>query len=390
MERSRMVDKYRMKRTNMRLVFDEIYEHQLVSRPKLARSTGLSVMSIGRMAEDLINLGLICEADAREEPGQGRPAKHLAVRSEGMFCLGVSLEKSGMRIGAVSPYGRVAQSAQVPFGAHLGDPQALVALIVQSIREFEATCRVPLLPLLGVTLPGMIDPVKGHVRFSSQFAWHDVPLQALLCEALGEQRVVVDNDLKAWALAEKRFGQTHGYDNSVLLNIGSGIGAAAVIDGVVYRGSDNSAGEIGHIAIQSNTRMCECGRLGCLQTNLTDWAIEQEIRIVEPDASLDALFAGYRRGVPWAKALMERSVSYARLAISLLVNAYAPGVVVLCGSLLASYPQFAERIVADYESHLADFPQGEPPIAISSLGLEGGMIGAAAVAFEQTLKQLIG
>ncbi len=386
---SRMVDKNVMKRYNARLVFDKIYEHRAVSRPQLAQLTGLTVMSTGRIADELIETGLVCDAEASEELSQGRPPKRVQVNREQLLSLGVSLERNGFRLGAIDPYGRIVRSAFVPLKMRGSDPGEAVGWLANAITAFRAECPFPLLPVLGISVTGFVDPGEGCVRFSSQFQWNNVPLAAMLGEKLIGLDIVVDNDIKAWALAEKRFGATQLYENSVMLNIGSGIGAAAVIGGVVYRGQDNTAGEIGHIVINPAARLCECGKMGCLQTYLTDWAILQEARSAFPEAALDDVFSGYAAGVPWARALIGRVVQYACIAINLLVNTYAPGAVVICGSLIERYPVLWDAIQAEYKSHLTDFTGSLLAFSHSSFGMDCGMIGASAVAFEHMLDRLI-
>ncbi len=388
-ESVRMVDKNLMKRYNMRLVFNHIYRQQSVTRPQLALLTGLTAMSTGRIADELIERGLVREAEGAEDVGYGRPPKRVQVNRDRLRCTGVSLERQGFRIGAIDPYGEIIDSAFTPYKMRGSDPEDAATRLADGIDAFLNAHLGPLLPVIGLSAPGFVDPQEGIVRYSAQFRWSGVPIVDMLGRRFPAHTAVIDNDIKAWALAERRFGATQAYENSVLLSLGSGIGSAAVIGGAVYRGQDNTAGEIGHIAINPNARVCECGKVGCLQTNLTDWAILQEARAVVPDITLDGVFEESARGVPWARALIDRAVQYACIAVNLLVNAYSPGIVVLCGGMIERYPVLWVRIQAEYRDHLADFTGGRLALVRSAFGVDGGMIGAAAVAFERTLEMMI-
>ncbi len=384
-----MIDKRLMRRKNMRLVFDQIYRHNAVSRPRLAQLTGLTAMTTGRIADELIGLGIVCESSSQEEPGQGRPPKLVRVASDALRFVGISMERDGFRIGAIDPYGKTVRSAFVMAKLRGASPDEAAAWLVDAWQAFRADFQGPLVPVLGIAAPGLVDPLTGAVRFSSQFQWTDAPIRALVADRLPGIDVVVDNDVKAWTLAEMRFGATQGYMHSVLLNIGSGIGAAAVIDGLIYRGRDNSAGEIGHIVVNTNARLCECGKMGCLQTNLTDWAILQEARSVAPDISLDEVFACHDDGVPWARALIQRIVQNACIAVNLLANTYVPETVVLCGGLIEKYQVLWDLIQKRYMDYLADAAGKQIPLVRSAFGMDGGMIGASAIAFEWLLETRI-
>ena len=201
---------------------------------------------------------------------------------------------------------------------------------------------------------------------------------------------MLDNDVKAWALAERQFGALRAHDNAVLLSIGNGVGAAVLLEGEIYRGRNSMAGEIGHVSVGGSERLCECGKLGCLEAELSDRAIVRQARLARPEATLDDVFDDCARGRPWACALMERVVDNACIAINLLANAYAPDAIVLCGSLVDRYPVFLRRVEACYSNRLSAFMRGTFELRATAFGAQGGLIGAAALAFRHRLDEIIG
>lgn len=384
---TRKVSRRVMKQFNKRFVFDEIFRNRSISRPQLARLTGLTSMTTGRIADEFIAIGLVREASEPEETAHGRPPKLLEVASDSLLCPSVSLVRTGIQLGVTDPYGNVRFREHIPLPLRDMNAEEAIHIAAEAARKAMDACGLPLSPVLAFCLPGLIDNERGTIVFTSQFRWQDVPLGALLRQHFPSHAIVIDNDLKARAMAEQHFGALQPFENAIVLAIGSGIGAAIIIDGQIYRGVDNSAGEIGHITMNPGARMCECGKIGCLQTYLTDWSILQEARLVLPDATLDDVFAAFAQGQPWAKSLIGHAAEYACIAINLLSNTYAPEAMLLCGSLVDRYPIFRQLIVDNYAALLTN--RMPLPLSFSTFGDDGGIIGGGALAFDRLLDLLI-
>ena len=88
--------------------------------------------------------------------------------------------------------------------------------------------------------------------------WQEVPLASKMEKLMPEFRFLVENDIKAVAVAEMYFGDSRAFSDLVVLNVGDGIGAAVIINNEIYRGQNNIAGEIGHIVMNQIERLCEC------------------------------------------------------------------------------------------------------------------------------------
>jgi glucokinase len=118
---------------------------------------------------------------------------------------------------------------------------------------------------IGVSAPGPLDPVAGVVIQTPNLpGWRDFPLRARLERALGIP-VRIENDANAAALAEWRHGAGRGATSLVFLTMSTGIGAGIVLDGRVWRGQHFQAGEIGHMPVEPDGRLCGCGLRGCLE-----------------------------------------------------------------------------------------------------------------------------
>jgi len=131
---------------------------------------------------------------------------------------------------------------------------------------------------VGIGLPGPVDTLKGVVHFLPNIpGWREVGLKKIL-ERKTSLPVFIDNDAKLMALAEYRAGQAKKYKNALCLTLGTGVGGGLIINGCLYRGSDNAAGEIGHVPINEKGPLCPCGGSACLESYIGNASILKEAR----------------------------------------------------------------------------------------------------------------
>jgi len=160
-------------------------------------------------------------------------------------------------------------------------PETVIERIVASLEGATAAAGTTpgWLRGLGIAAPGPVRSSTGHVLYPPNLAgWRDVPLGTILGERLG-LRVVVENDANAAALGEYASGSGQGSEVMVYTTVSTGIGGGIVLGGLLYRGVDGAAGELGHIVIRQNGPLCGCGRWGCLEALASGKAIAREGRL---------------------------------------------------------------------------------------------------------------
>ena len=378
---------------NRKLVFSSIFKQPGISRPQITKLTKLSAASVGRITDELLKEGLINEIDS-DAGNVGRRPTLLHVCGESVLALAVELDRDKQVCAAVDLTGRVAYRTERTFYVLAHDPLALCALVREMADE---VTHEPILAGrrfsgIGVALPGLVDMDSGALRLSSQFRWHDIPLGAMLRDAFPGMIVTLDNEMNACVLAESLYGVIQHEQNAVMLGIGSGVGAGIIANGQVYRGNDNMAGEVGHITMDPNGKMCECGRYGCLQTFVADWALTEDAKRFKRDAGIDDILRAVDSGEQWALSIIERFVQYTHMAISYFTSLLNPGVVVLSGQLLENYPVLKEWLLRESPSHHSHHgePFGTPSrLTVSSLGRDGAIIGAATQLFRKVYEEYI-
>jgi len=361
-------DRVRMHRSNTRRLLSAVYLAGEMSRAQAAEVTGINIMTVGRIAEELIDRGVLREREREKDISHvGRPPRLLSLVEERLLCASAVLERNTLHLGLVSP--RMADR---------------LSQFLWEQRDLSP------LNTVGIVVPGILDIRRGEMVFAADLHWAHVPLLEILRERLPEREFVFENDVKAAAVAEYRFGGLRDCRNLVVLNIGDGIGAAAIVDGELYRGKANMAGEIGHITINPAGKVCVCGKAGCLQTYLAPRALRNEVRTVYPNITMPEIFALFEKKDPFVTALVNQVTEYISIAINLLANTYAPEVVLLRGSLLRQGPVIKELVAAAYREKLTDYMTDAFALRFEQLGVSGPLIGGGIGALEQELDRLCG
>ncbi|MEH3089682.1 MAG: ROK family transcriptional regulator [Microbacterium arborescens] len=267
---------------NRRLVLQALHREDGLSRADLARSTGLSQVTISDLVGGLVDEKLVVESGRGRRSGPGAPSRALALDRGARNVVAVSISSGDAFDGAVVDMGgTVLEREVVDRGGATGDDA--IALLGDLVDRLVARAPAPVLGV-GVSTPGVIDG-SGVVRESSHLAWVDVALRDILRERTG-LAVSVVNGLNASGIGELSYGQV---DHDLLLvRIGTGVGAAAIIDGQVVHGRNWTAGELGHVVVtEGSGPVCACGRTGCLEAWLS--VPKLRARLVEaPDAAAEA------------------------------------------------------------------------------------------------------
>ncbi|KFC83655.1 ROK family xylose repressor [Ewingella americana ATCC 33852] len=193
---------------------------------------------------------------------------------------------------------------------------------------------------LGVTLSGFIDEHQSTCVQSTLLSWRDVPLADLIRQSIhqhcptinqgGGIAVAIENDAKALAVSEKRFGHARELSNFTLVSHGAGIGNAHFISGQLHRGFHGGAGEIAHCTIELDGLPCRCGKRGCLDTLASLNAIMERAKAesleVNSLAELEKLAA---RGSNAAIGILHRAGTALGLAISHLIQINDPDMILI-------------------------------------------------------------
>ncbi len=201
---------------------------------------------------------------------------------------------------------------------------------------------------VGIGAPGPLDREKGIVKVAPNLKWHDVPLRDRMAQLTGLP-AAIDNDANCATYGEWWIGAARGGKNVVGMTIGTGIGGGLILDGMLYHGSSDMAGELGHITIDQNGRRCGCGNYGCLEAYASGPAIADRARealeaqsvsilgeLVNGDLSLitaQTVYDAASRGDDIARDVVRDTARFLGMGIANLLNIFNPDVVVIAGGV---------------------------------------------------------
>lgn len=349
---------------NRSLVLQTLYRSGTLSRADLARSTGLTRVTISDLVADLMDEKLIVEVGQRDGSRPGKPATMLDINRGGFQIIGIDLSDYAVFRGAILDLdGVVLERAEVPLDGATG--AEATAKVVALAQQLVATASLPLLGI-GVGSPGIVD-LAGTVLSAPNLGWPSngagEPLQETLAAATGLP-VIVANDANAAALAEHSFGAA--LSDMMLIKVGHGVGAGLIIGGTALFGSRFAAGEIGHVVVGTDGgEPCVCGKNGCLET----WLAAPRL-----DAALAATNDPAER-----TAILRRAGERLGIALAPVVGALDLAEIVLSGPVELLDGPLAEAAIETLRSRtMAEF-HGDLNLRMTSLGQDIVMRGAAAM-----------
>jgi len=261
--------------------------------------------------------------------------------------------------------------------------------IVLGVREVIARAQVAPDTVLGVGIGVSGVVAQGpEVRVHAQsLGWDGVPLERLVRAGV-EQPLFIDNGAKALGQAELWFGAGRGAKHAVVALVGSGVGAAVITHGLMYRGATSSAGEWGHTTIKYGGRRCRCGAKGCLEAYVGAEGVLDRYRHavgdgVTPDtdeeAGIAALIAAAESS-PVAAEILDETAGYLGAGIANLINLFNPERIVLGGWFgLALGERVMPAIRAATAEHALRQPLEQTAIELCQIGPDAVAYGAATL-----------
>jgi glucokinase len=251
---------------------------------------------------------------------------------------------------------------------------------------------------VGLGAAGFIDETHSTVRFAPNLAWRGEPLRRDVQERVGLP-VFLDNDANASAWAEARFGAARGYDDVILIAVGTGIGGALILGGDLYRGRWGMGGEPGHYRVVPDGRLCGCGNRGCWEQYASGNALVAEARDLarrSPEGAMRLLQLGggtpegisgpqvteaAREGDPAALRCFQIVGGWLGQGLADLAAILDPACFVIGGGVSEAGDLLLDPARAAYEKALPGRGYREfAEIRLAELRADAGLVGAAGLA----------
>lgn len=343
------------RRHHRSMLLQHLFAEGPASRADLARSSGLTRVTVSELVAELLEEGMVAELGAPVESRVGKPPRLVGLVPDAKHVVAIDLSVDDHVAGAVLTLtGEVITRDAKPLQGRRGDDA--VALVRAFAADLARRSTRPLLGV-GVATPGVVS-ADGVVLDAPNLGWQDVKLAEALGDVVDEP-VYVANDANTAVMGEYTFG---GGDEGglMLLRLSTGVGAGVVLGGRVLHGHGGAAGEIGHVQVDASGEQCACGRRGCLETYLSVPRLRQ--RIAAGDAAAVLADAGARLGATLAPVVATLNL----------------GEVVLSGPLDLVEP-LAEGAVLAVRDRVMPVSAEHFVVRASGLGDDGVLVGATGL-----------
>jgi len=371
-----------VRRANRSSLLTDLFRGGLQSRQQLAGTTALSQASVSNLIGEMLEEGLVEEAGLVGSDG-GRPRVLLQVRPGFRYVVGADVAETRVLIELYDL--SMARLAQAEF-EHDDDPAQVAEQLLAGLAAVTADAGVdPGLVLgYGVGVPGVVD--QDGVVDSQSTGWDAVPLGAML-RAGTEVPIFVENGAKTFGQAEMWFGAARGARHAVIIMIGTGVGAAVVMDGRSYRGANSNAGEWGHTTLVYDGEVCRCGARGCLEAYVGAGGIGRRLAAATGRPYTPTLLTEMLASTPpAAREVFTETAGYLGAGIADLINLFSPERIVLggiAGSVLGE--RFLPEIREAAARHALRRPYSQTSIDLCTLGPDAVAMGAATLPIAQLL-----
>ncbi|MFC7392744.1 ROK family transcriptional regulator [Scopulibacillus cellulosilyticus] len=372
-----------IKYENQNLVLEMIRTNGPISRAEIAKAANMSPTTVSRIVSSLCERGMVRETNQQETGSIGRKAILLEANENSILSIGAEIDKGVIRLAVINFHGEINYFNEYDNPIYY-DAEQTINQLIKLVRHFIQETQIDESKLIGIGIgvPGIIDQKYGIVMLSAQLGWRHVHAKDMIEEQVGLM-TVIDNELKIRAYAESLLGETCRDESSVLVGFTNGVGSALVVNGDVFRGNMNSAGEIGHMVIDPNGLLCECGSRGCLQTYIVEKYLIHEAQKIKPIHSLDRLFECAEKREVWAINILERAALYIVITINNVVCAYNPNSVILSGHLVENYPLIQKMIDEKIDTNIWTPFKDSFKLYYSSLKEKGVVQGAGLIVQQQ-------
>lgn len=329
----------------------------------------------------LKNMNLISNQDSKEKK---------------KYAIGVDLGGSKINVALISYHGKIKEHIKVPTNANQ-EPDVTISRIKRVIHEIISQSGLGIESILGIGIgaPGPLDCQKGIIHFAPNLpGWKEVHLRQLIAEEFNLP-VILENDGNAAAWGEKIFGVAKGVNDLVCLTLGTGVGGGLILNGKIYHGKNNVAGEIGHIIVNKNGPRCNCGNFGCLEAYSSATGIKNRISRKIKESKIDdhnffyqkdldkislaKIFELARQGNPVVKDIVDEAIEYLGVGIASLVNLLNPEMVVLVGGITNEGNKLLHPVKDIVFNRAMKSNLEDLKIVFGQLGGYAGAVGSAAL-----------
>ncbi|MDX6154039.1 ROK family transcriptional regulator [Marinococcus sp. PL1-022] len=380
-----------LKTANRRRVFELLHRsEEPMTQQEMAKTTGLTVASVGNILVDLEKARLLQEAGQALSNGGRKPTLY-TLDGEWHYLVGVSISVEEVVLVITTLKGEIIYRETESFSL-TEEPETVIGRVIHELQKIVNTPEFRLKKMVGIGIssPGPVNADKGTILSPPHLPlWRNIQVVSLFEEAFAAA-VCLEKDANCMLLGEWHYGHAREAENVLYFMIDFGIGSSYIINGQLFRGTTHLAGEVGFDSSRLRPK-----------NNVTGKALYSILPIIEETKgrihrgdstslpkdlhSIEEFIEGLAKGDPLAQEIIQESMEDVSCAIADKVNFLNPELVVIGGRLITAVPDFpeeAERIVRE-----CVYPEtaGAMEFISSKFGQEAEAMGAASLILKRAL-----
>ncbi len=357
-------------------------------------------ISIPKTTELILALeagGFVTGAGRRNE-GPGRKAAVYKLAPDSLYFLGLEIKKYSINIGLMGfDKKMVYLENSVPF--FYEDKAASLSRIIHLIHTFLGNCGIPVEKIggIGCSISGRVNVHSGEILTFYHFG--DAPVKQVLEEEFGIP-VYLDNDSRALSYGEFHFGKRSNEKEVLVLNLDYGIAIGIFVGGRPVYGISGYAGELGHIPLFDNEKICFCGKKGCLETEASGKAlIDNLVMAMESGTNsllqpvfrekgrieLEDVADAIRRGDNLALSAIANIAEFLGRGLAVTINLFNPELIIIGGTLSGVGDALLLPVKAFILRHSLSVVNADTRVELSELGGKAGLPGCCLLVRDKML-----
>lgn len=390
-----------LKNFNRRTVLGYIRRNGTATKAGLASVTGLTFMAIKKILAELQELNLIRDGQM-ESGGMGRKAVSYVINENYRYTIGIHINKFITGIALLNLRGQILAIERYSMDKEFENQNDFVTMLAEAVNRVIEKSGVKRDDILGIGVgaPGPLDCESGVILTPPNMPMLDyLPLKETLEGRTGFP-VFLNKDTNVIAFAEYWYRNNRDCSNLAYVEVDMGIGSGIIIDGKLNVGANCIAGEFGHITIDLNGPLCNCGNRGCLEAMSSGIAVlrmlgeqlenqkDHPLYRKRNSLTIEDVFEMTDKKDLLTISILNRSAFYVGVAVSNLINTFDPEMIILGGILIQKYPMYF-NIVQDVANQRKVKGAKENYMAVSVLRENAGVIGAGEIVTDHFFNQFV-
>jgi glucokinase len=317
-------------------------------------------------------------------------------KTENKILIGIDLGGTNIKVGLVTPEGRLLAEARAPTDVPAGAAQAAGRMVelAQKLLPKHGLDASRIIAA-GIGSPGPLNTRTGCIVATPNLhGWDGAPLAPMVAKGLGIP-AFLEGDANAACWGEHWVGAGRGVDNMIMITLGTGVGGGAIVRGELIRGADDTGGHIGHMVVTADGRTCSCGRKGCLEAYASATATVRRFReaVQRGEKSSLAVSDGLTTadihkaavaGDALARHTIEGTGRYVGIVLGGLANLLNPELCCVSGGMINAGEMLFAPMRQALMEHAFEMPAKRLKIVPAQLGESAGIIGAAGCALQRS------